>query len=108
MLKSADANESFYYLTTSYITPDAREIFARDNIKIISNKELLEKCQKQGLFTEEGWKELITYIRAKRVQEVIKYRKIGSSNYEEIKKSLREQRINEFKHHFSLTVRGSQ
>jgi hypothetical protein len=76
MLKSAGEHESFYYLTTSYITPDAREIFARDNIKVISNRELLEKCQKQGLFTEEGWKELITYIRAKRVEELVRSRKV--------------------------------
>ncbi len=108
MLKSANKNESFYYLTTSYITPDAREVFARDGIKIISNKELLEKCQKRWLFAEEGWKELITYIRKKRVDELIKNRKLGISNYEEIKKSLRTQRINEFKHHFPITVRGSE
>ncbi len=105
MLKSASENESFYYLTTSYITPDAREIFARDGVKIISNKELLDKCEKQELFTEEGWKELITYIRAKRVDELVRNRKVGVSNYEEIKKSLRTQRVNEFKNHYSLTVR---
>ncbi len=52
-IQSSVENESFYYLTTSYITPDAREIFDRDNVKMISNKELLEKCKKQGLFTDE-------------------------------------------------------
>lgn len=108
MLKSAGENESFYYLTTSYVTPDAREIFARDGVKIISNKELLEKCEKQGLFTEEGWKELITYIRAKRVDELVRNRKVGVSNYEEIKKSLRTQRINEFKHHLPPSIRNSK
>lgn len=108
LIKLAHENESFYYLTTSYITPDAREVFARDGIKIISNKELLEKCHKQWLFTEEWWKELIAYIRDKRIEELLRYRKIGVSNYEEIKRSLRTERINEFKNHFSLSIRWSQ
>jgi Restriction endonuclease len=108
MLKSTGENESFYYLTTSYITPDAREIFARDGVKIISNKELLEKCEKQGFFTEGGWKELIVYIRGKRVEELVRNRKVGVSNYEEIKKSLRTQRINEFKHHLPPSIRNSK
>lgn len=108
LIQSANKNESFYYLTTSYITPDAREIFARDNIKMISNKELLEKCEKQWLFTDAGWKELIVYIREKRVQELVKNRKVGVSSYEEIKKSLRTQRINEFKHHLPPSMRNSK
>ncbi len=108
MINVAKPSDSFYYVTTSHVTPDAAEVFARDGIKTISNRELLEKCKKQWLFTDTWWKDLIYYIREKRVQEVIKYRKIGASNYEEIKKSLREQRINEFKHHLPLSVRNSK
>ncbi len=108
LIKSATVNESFYYLTTSYITPDALEIFARDNIKAISNKELLDKCKKQGLFTDEWWKNLIVYIRGKRVEELIKYRKIWISSYDEIKTSLRNQRINELKHHLPPSMRSSK
>ena len=52
-MKAANENESFYYVTTSYVTPDASAVFARDGVKTISNKELLGKCEKCGLFTEE-------------------------------------------------------
>lgn len=107
-IKEVKSNESFYYVTTSYVIPDASAVFARDGVKTISNKELLGKCEKCGLFTEEWWKDLIKYIREKRVQDLIKSRKIWSSQYDEIKKTLRTQRINEFKNHFPLSVRWNQ
>ena len=107
-LQTARENESFYYVTTSYVTPDASEIFARDGIKTLSNKELLTKCEKCGLFTENWWADMIKYIRAKRVQELIKSRKIWPSNYDEIKQTLRTQRMNEFKNHFSVAIRWSR
>ena len=106
-MKAALKNESFYYVTTSYVTPDASEVFARDGVKTISNKELLGKCEKCGLFTDEWWKDLIKYIREKRVKKLIQLRKIWPSNYDEIKSTLRTQRISEFKHHFDLRVRWS-
>ena len=52
-LKTAYENESFYYVTTSYVTTDASEVFARDGVKTISNNDLLVKCKKCGLFTDE-------------------------------------------------------
>jgi len=108
LLKIAGVNESFYYLTTSYVTPGACEVFSRDNIKIISNKELLEKCEKQWLFSNEWWKDLITYIREKRIKELIQNRKMDSTNYEEIKKQLRIQRIREFKNHLPPSSRNAK
>ncbi len=107
-VKTAHENETFYYVTTSYVTPDAIEVFARDGVKPISNDDLLVKCKKFGLFTEEWWKYLIKYIREKRVQELIQFRKIWPSNHDELKKILRTQRINEFKNHFSIAIRGNQ
>lgn len=107
-LEKANQNESFYYVTTSYVTPDANEVFARDGVKTISNRELLLKCEKCGLLSDEWWHDLIKYIRARRVDELIKTRKIWPSNFEEIKKTLRKQRIHEFKNHFSVSVRWSK
>jgi hypothetical protein len=95
-LEERKNDEYFYYVTTSYVWPDAEEYFKKNGVLTISNKKLIDKCKKCWLMEEAGWSKLVSYIQRKRLEVISINRK---SNLTNIKDALKMQRVYEFCNH---------
>ncbi len=92
-LETRKQGEYFYYVTTSYVWPDAEEYFRKNGVITISNRKLIEKCKKYGIMEDVWWEKLVTYIKRKRLEVISMNRK---ANLSTIRETLKLQRVYEF------------
>lgn len=105
-LKKKHPKATIAYVTTSYMNEEVLDFFHDHYINgTISNGKLLDSCKELGLFTENGWKKMIQYIKQQRILKLRNELQKSIPIESELKK-LQNQRIFELRNHLKPSMQN--